>query len=83
MSSPTQASIQREQPLTTVTNSFMTQYTIPIDTNQLTKLPNRDNVETWWMTNEQVMNLRSEHVWTIDVQEVSVQIFVGTHTTLS
>jgi hypothetical protein len=25
------------------------------------------------------MNLRSEHVWTIDVQPISVQIFVETH----
>ena len=31
---PTQASIQREEALTTVANAFMTQYTIPIDTNQ-------------------------------------------------
>jgi hypothetical protein len=35
---PTQPSIQREQTLTTVTNVFMTQYTIPINTNQLPKL---------------------------------------------
>ena len=38
---PTQASIQREEALTTVTNAFMTQYTIPIDTNELPKLPSR------------------------------------------
>jgi hypothetical protein len=76
---PTQVSIQREEALTTVTNVFMTQYTIPIDTNQLPKLPSRDDVETWWMTNEQTMNLRSEHVWTIDVQADSARIFVGTH----
>ena len=31
---PTQTSIQREQALTTVTNTFMAQYTIPIDTNR-------------------------------------------------
>ena len=55
----------------------MAQYTIPIDTNELSKLPSRDDVETWWMTNEQAINLRSEHVWTIDVQAASAQ--VGTH----
>ena len=77
---PTQASIQREEALTTVTNAFMTQYTIPIDTNQLTKLPSRDDVETWWMTNDQTVNMRSDHGWTIDVQATSAQIFVGTHT---
>ncbi len=76
---PAQPSIQREQDLTTVTNVFMAQYTIPIDTNQLPKLPSRDDVETWWMTNEQTMNLRSEHGWTIDVQAVSAEIFVETH----
>ncbi len=57
----------------------MTQYTIPIDTNQLPKLPTRDDVETWWMTNDQSMNFRSEHDWTIDGPGVSAQIFVGTH----
>ena len=80
---PTQTSvrvsIQREETLTTVTNTFMSQYTIPIDTNQLAKLPSRDDVETWWMTNQQAINLRSEHGWTIDVQAASAQIFVGTH----
>ena len=64
---PTQDSIKREEVLTTVTNVFMTQYTIPIDTTQLTKLPSRDDVETWWMINEQTMDFRSEHDWTIDV----------------
>jgi hypothetical protein len=67
----------------TVTNTFMTQYTIPIDTNQLSKLPTRDDVGTWWMTNDQSMNLRSEHGWTIDGPAASAQIFVGTHTTRS
>ena len=42
--SPTQVSIERGQTLTTVTNTFMTQYTIPIDTNQQPKLPSRDGV---------------------------------------
>ena len=31
------------------------------------------------MTNQQAINLRSEHGWTIDVQAASAQIFVGTH----
>jgi hypothetical protein len=76
---PRQDSIKREEALTTVTNAFMGQYTIPIDTNELPKLPSRDDVETWWMTNQQAINLRSEHGWTIDVQAASAQIFVGTH----
>ncbi len=29
------------------------------------------------MSNEQVINLRSEHGWTIDVQAASAQNFVG------
>jgi hypothetical protein len=35
------------------------------------------------MTNEEVMNFRSEHDWTIDVETTSTQIFVGTHRTPS
>jgi hypothetical protein len=35
------------------------------------------DVEAWWMSNEQVINLRSEHGWTIDVQAASAQNFVG------
>jgi hypothetical protein len=35
------------------------------------------------MRNEQTINLRSEHGWTIDVQTVSPQNFVGTHGTPS
>ena len=65
---PTHGSIKPEQALTKVTNAFMTQYTIPIDTNHLTKLPSRTDVETWWMNNEQTMNLWSEHVWTTDMK---------------
>ena len=61
----------------------MTQYSIPTDTNELSKLPSRNDVETWWMSNEQDINLRSEHDWTIDVQAVSAQNFVGTHTSPS
>ena len=76
---PTQDSIKREEALTTVTNAFMAKYTIPTDTNELPKLPSRDDVETWWISNEQTMNLRSEHGWTIDGPASSAQIFVGTH----
>ena len=79
----THDSIKREHTLTKVTNAFMTQNTIPRDTNQLPKLPSRTDVETWWMSNEQTINLRSEHDWTIDVQAASAQNFVGTHTTPS
>ena len=49
---PRHDSIKREQALTKVTNAFMAQYTIPIDTNQLppclaqtgNKLPSRTDV---------------------------------------
>ena len=70
---PTHDSIKREQGLTKVTNVFMAQYSIPTDTNELSKLPSRNDVETWWMSNEQSINLRSEHGWTIDVQPASAQ----------
>ena len=50
-----------------VYKAFMSQYSIPTDTNELSKLPSRNDVETWWMSNEQDINLRSEHDWTIDV----------------
>ncbi len=42
---PTHDSIKREQVLTKVTNVLMTWYIIPIDTNQLSKLPSRTDVE--------------------------------------
>jgi hypothetical protein len=42
---PTHDSIKRQQAPTKVTNDFMVQYTIPIDTNQLSKLPSRTDVE--------------------------------------
>ncbi len=58
---------QREEPLTTVTNTFMSQYTIPIDTNQLPKLPSRDDVETWWMTNDDSGVLDSDKYYNIFV----------------
>jgi hypothetical protein len=50
---PTHHSIKREKPLVKVTNAFMTQCTIPIDTNQPPKLPSRTDLEVWWMNNEQ------------------------------
>ena len=53
--SPTHDSIKREQALTKETNPFMSQYTIPIDTNQLTKLPSRTDVEAWWMSHEDLL----------------------------
>ncbi len=59
---PTHDTIKWEQDLVTVTNTFMKQYTIPIDTNQLTKSTSRDDVETWLMNNDQVINL-----WSIDL----------------
>ncbi len=46
---PTQDSIKRQQTMVKVTNVFMTQYIIPIDTNQLSKLPSRTDVEVWLM----------------------------------
>jgi hypothetical protein len=30
-------------------------------------------METWWLSNEQSINLRSEHGWDIDVQPASTQ----------
>ena len=50
---PPHDSIKREQDLAKVTNAFMTQYTIPIGTNQPPKLPSRTDVEVWWMSNDQ------------------------------
>ena len=38
---PRHDSIKREQVLTKVTNVFMTQYSIPTDTNELPKLPTK------------------------------------------
>ena len=64
---PTHDSIKREQVLTKVTNAFMVQYTIPIDTNQLSKLPSRTDAEVWWMNNEQTINLWSEHGLTSNI----------------
>jgi hypothetical protein len=63
--------------LTKVTNTFMTQHTIPTDTNQLSKLPRRTDVEVWWMINDQDINLWSEHGWTIDVETPNTRNFVG------
>jgi hypothetical protein len=49
---PTHDSIKQEQTLVKVTNIFMSQYIILKDTNQLSKLPSRIDVEAWWMNNE-------------------------------
>ena len=73
---PAHDSIKREQVLAKVT---MAQYTIPTDTNQLPKLPGRNDLETCRLSNERAINLRSEYGWTNDVQPASPQNFVGTH----
>jgi hypothetical protein len=55
---------QEEEPnqdLPKVTNSFMEQYTLPTDTNQLLNLPIRNDAETWWLTNEQTSCQYSWH----------------------
>jgi hypothetical protein len=51
---PTQDSQKRDEPLDKVTNVFMEQYTLPTDTNELPNLPTRIDVETWWLTNDEV-----------------------------
>jgi len=50
---PTHDSQKREEALEDVTNDSMEQYKLPTDTNQLANLPSRNDVETWWLTNEQ------------------------------
>ncbi len=50
----------------------MEQYTLPTDKNEILTLPTRDDVKTWWLSNEESMNLRSENVWTIDLQPHTV-----------
>ena len=32
-----------------------------IHTNEIPNLPTRDDVKTWWLSNEEAMNLRSEN----------------------
>ena len=54
---PTHDSQKREDAVETVTNVFMEQYTLPTDTNEIPNLPSRDDVKTWWLSNEKVMNL--------------------------
>ena len=34
----------------------MEQYTLPTDTNEIPNLPTRDDVKTWWLSNEEEMN---------------------------
>ncbi len=65
---PTHDSQKREEALEKVTNVFMEQYTLSTDTNEIPNLPTRDDVKTWWLSNEEAMNLRSENGWTIDLQ---------------
>ena len=65
---PTHDSQIREESLEKVTNVFMEQYTLPTDTNELPNLLTRNDVETWWLTNDEAINLRSENGWTIDLQ---------------
>ena len=69
---PTQDSQKREEALEKVTNVFMEQYTLPTDTNEIPNLPTRDDVKTWWLSNEETMILRSENGWTIDLQPHTV-----------
>jgi hypothetical protein len=66
----THDSINRQRGLADVTFTYMAQDTIPTGTNQL---PSRNDMETWWLSNEQSINLRSEHGWDIDVQPASTQ----------
>ena len=69
---PTQDSQKRDEPLDKVTNVFMKQYTLPTDTNELPNLPTRSDVETWWLTNDEAITLRSENGWSIDLQSHTV-----------
>ena len=55
---PTHDSQKREDVVEKVTNVFMEQYTLPTDTNEIPNLPSRDDVKTWWLSNEETMNLR-------------------------
>jgi hypothetical protein len=65
---PRHDSQKRDEGLEKVTNVFMEQYTLPTDTNELPNLPTRIDVETWWLTNDEVITLRSENGWSIDFQ---------------
>ena len=46
--------------------------TLPTDTNEIPNVPSRDDVKTWWLSNEETMNLRSTNGWTIDLQPHTV-----------
>ena len=50
----------------------MEQYTLHTDTHELPDLPTRNDVEIWWLTNDETINLRSENGWTIDLQPHTV-----------
>jgi hypothetical protein len=69
---PTQDSQKRDEDLDKVTNVFMEQYTLPTDTNELPNLPTRNDVETWSLTNDEDVTLRSENDWSIDLQSHTV-----------
>jgi hypothetical protein len=69
---PTQDSQKRDESLDKVTNVIMEQYTLPTDTNELPNLPTRIDVETWWLTNDETITLRSENGWSIDLQSHTV-----------
>ncbi len=69
----THDSQKREDSVEKVTNVFMEQYTLPTDTNEIPNLPTRDDVKTWWLSNQESMNLRSENGWT---RESSVETYV-------
>ena len=71
---PTQDSQKRDEALDKVTNVYMEQYTLPTDTNELPNLPTRIDVETWWLTNDEVITLRSENGWSIDFQTHTVTV---------
>jgi hypothetical protein len=58
---PTHDSIKRERALTKVTNAFWTVHH-PRRHKPTDKLPNRTDVEDWWMRNEYDINMWSEHV---------------------
>jgi hypothetical protein len=69
---PTHDSQKREDSVEKLTNVFMEQYTLPTDTNEIPNLPTRNDVKTWWLSNEETMNLRSENDWTIDLEQHTV-----------
>ena len=43
-----------------------------MDTIEGPNLPTRNDVEVWWLTNHEAINLRCENDWTIDLQPHTV-----------